>query len=191
LAVWLLAIGGLAYGVSASLYSFYGMVALDPLILIRMPAARTTVLAASVVALGEEVFFRGLVLHGFVRAWARKRTGVVASVVLTALLFAALHVTQVLTNDLSRSAALLLVLQALAVSVWWGVLVVVGRSIWPAVVLHFASNAVVALQGLVTSVAEPGLLAYQRHLWLSIPLGLAGIGLLARVADRRARLDAA
>ena len=28
--VWLLAIGGLACGVSASLYSFYGRVALDP-----------------------------------------------------------------------------------------------------------------------------------------------------------------
>jgi len=54
------------------------------------------------------VLFRGLVLHGLVRVWARTRTGVVASVVLTALLFAALHSTQVLTNDLSRCAALLL-----------------------------------------------------------------------------------
>jgi membrane protease YdiL (CAAX protease family) len=185
--VWLLAIGGLAYGVSASLYSFYGRVSLDPSILTTMPAARTTVLAIFVGALGEEVLFRGLVLHSFVRAWARNRTGVVAGVVLTALLFAALHATQVLTNDLSRSAALLLVLQALVVSVWWGALVVVGRSIWPAVVLHFAGNAVVAVQGLVTPVAGPGLLAYQRNLWLSIPLGLVGIGLLARVVAASAR----
>ena len=59
-------------------------------------------------ALGKGVLFRGLVLHGLVRVWARTRTGVVASVVLTALLFAALHSTQVLTNDLSRCAALLL-----------------------------------------------------------------------------------
>jgi membrane protease YdiL (CAAX protease family) len=189
--VWLLALGGLAYGVSAGLHSFYGRVALDPSILIRTPAARTTILAVFVGALGEEVLFRGLVLHSFLRAWARNRTGVVASVVLTALLFAALHATQVLSNDLSRSAALLLVLQTLVVSVWWGALVVVGRSIWPAVVLHFASNAVVAVQGLVTSVAGPGLLAYQRNLWLSIPLGLVGIGLLARVVHRPAPLDAA
>src|SRR5512147_1095502 len=41
-AVWVLAIGGLAYGVSASLYAFYGRVALGPSILIRMPAAWTT-----------------------------------------------------------------------------------------------------------------------------------------------------
>ncbi len=189
--VWLLAIGGLAYGVSASLYSFYGSVFLDPSILNTMPAARTTVLAVSVGALGEEVLFRGLVLHSLVRAWARNRAGVVASVVLTALLFAALHATQVLTNDLSRSAALLLVLQALVVSVWWGALVVVGRSIWPAVVLHFATNAVVAVQGLFTPVAGPGLLAYERHLWLSMPLGLVGIGLLMRVVHRPAPIDAA
>jgi hypothetical protein len=97
------------------------------------------------------------------------------------------NATQVLTNDLSRPAALLLVLQALVVSVWWGALVVVVRSIWPAVVLHFASNAVVAVQGLVTSVAGPGLLAYRRNLWLSIPLGLVGIGLLARVVRRPLR----
>jgi len=189
LVVWLVTIGGLAYGVSASLCSFYGRVALDPLVLMRMPAARTTVLAVAVVALGEEVFFRGLVLHTFVRAWARKRSGVVASVVLTALLFAALHATQVFTNDLSRSAALLLVLQTLVVSVWWGALVVVGRSIWPAVVLHFASNAAVAVQGLVASVAGPGLLAYERNLWLSIPLGLVGIGLLARAAAANSRAN--
>jgi len=42
--VWLLAVGGLAYGVSASFCSFYGSVALDPSILVRMPAARTAVL---------------------------------------------------------------------------------------------------------------------------------------------------
>jgi len=56
---------------------------------------------------------------------------VVASVVLTALFFAALHASHVLTNDVSRSSALLLVLQAVVVSVWWGALVVVGKSIWP------------------------------------------------------------
>ena len=98
--VWLLAIGGLAYSASACLYSFYGRVAIDPSILIGLPAVRTTVLAVLIAALGEEVLFRGLVLHGLVRVWARTRTGVVASVVLTALLFAALHSTQVLTNDL-------------------------------------------------------------------------------------------
>ena len=137
------------------------------------------------------MLFRGLVLHGLVRVWARTRTGVVASVVLTALLFAALHSTQVLTNDLSRSAALLLTLQTLSVSIWWGALVVVGGSLWPAVLLHFAVNAVVAVQGLVASPVEPELLAYQRSLWLSIPLGLVGIGLLARVVHRPSPLDAA
>jgi hypothetical protein len=57
--------------------------------------------------------------------------------------------------------------------------------------LHVATNAVVAVQGLVTSVAGPGLLAYQRNLWLSIPLGLVGIWLLARVVHRPATPDAA
>jgi len=189
--VWPLAIGGLIYSASACLYSFYGRVAVDPAILIRLPAARTTVLTTLIVALGEEVLFRGLALHGLVRAWGRTRTGAAASVVLSALLFAALHSTQVFTNDLSRSAALLLTLQTLIVSIWWGALVVVGGSLWPAVLLHFAGNAVVAVQGLVAPLVQPELLAYQRSLWLSIPLGLVGIGLLARVVRRPAPPDAA
>jgi membrane protease YdiL (CAAX protease family) len=111
--------------------------------------------------------------------------------ILAALLFAALHGTQVLTNDLSRSAALLLILQTLVVSIWWGALVVAGGSLWPAVLIHFVVNAVAAVQGLVASPVEPALLAYQRSLWLSIPLGLAGIGLLARVAHRPAPVNTA
>jgi hypothetical protein len=67
----------------------------------------------------------------------------------------------------------------------------VGGSLWPAVLLHFAVNAVVAVQGLAASLVEPELLAYQRSLWLSIALGLVGIGLLARVVHRPAPLDAA
>jgi len=68
---------------------------------------------------------------------------------------------------------------------------VVGGSLWPAVLLHFAGNAVIAVQGLVASPVEPELLAYQRSLWLCIPLGLVGIGLLARVVHHPAPLDAA
>jgi len=69
--------------------------------------------------------------------------------------------------------------------------VVVGRSIWPAVVLHLARQRRGRRPGLATSVAGPGLLAYQRNLWLSIPLGLVGIWLLARVVHRTAPIDAA
>lgn len=189
--VWLLAAAGLVYSAGAFLYAFYGTLAFDASIVIRLPAARTAAWAALITALGEEVLFRGLALHALARAWGRTRAGLLASVVLAALLFAALHGIQVLTNDLPRSAALLLILQALVVSIWWGALVVAGGSLWPAVLLHFVVNAVAAVQGLAASPIEPALLAYQRSLWLSIPLGLAGIGLLTRVARRPAPVTAA
>jgi hypothetical protein len=41
--VWLLALGGLVYAASASLYSFYGRVAFDFSSLLRLPDARTAV----------------------------------------------------------------------------------------------------------------------------------------------------
>ena len=61
---------------------------------------------------------------------------------------------------------------------WWGALVFFGGSIWPAVMLHFGVNAVVAVQGLTASPVEPSVVAYSRLFLFSLPLGAIGIGLL-------------
>ena len=178
--VWLLALGGLIYFTSASLYAFYGKVAFDFSSLIRLPAARTTVLTQLVVSLSEEILFRGLALYALTRVWGHTRVGLVGSVLLTSLLFAVLHITQVFSNGVSPASALLLTLETLIISIWWGALVLWGGSIWPAVMFHFLVNAVVPLQGLTVSMIEPDILAYRRLLWFSLLLGLLGIGLLAQ-----------
>lgn len=176
---WLLAAVGLVYFASASLYALYGRVAFDFSSLARLPEARTALLTHFIASLSEELMFRGLVLYGLVRAWGGTRQGVIGSVVLAALLFALLHMTQVFTNRVSPSAALLLTLETCLVSIWWGALVLYGGSVWPAVLLHFVVNAIVAVQGLAARpTVEPGLAAYTLLLWFSLPLGLAGIGLL-------------
>jgi hypothetical protein len=43
--------------------------------------------------------------------------------------------------ELSREAALLLVLEGTIIAVWWAALVVGCGSIWPVVLLHFVVNA--------------------------------------------------
>lgn len=98
------------------------------------------------------------------------------------VLFAFVHVTQVFTNGMVLSSAGLLVLQVFVIPIWWGALVVMGGSIWPAVILHFVVNAVVAVPGLTTPVVELGILAYRQLLWFCLPLGVLAIGLLAITA---------
>jgi membrane protease YdiL (CAAX protease family) len=178
--VWLIALGGLIYFACASLYAIYGKVAFDFAHLIQLPASRTTVLTQFVVSLSEEILFRGLVLYALTRVWGNSRQGLIASVALTSMLFAVLHLTHVFTHGSSPAEALLLTLEACITSIWWGALVLLGGSIWPAVVLHFIVNAVVALQGLAVPMIEPDILAYKRLLWFSIVLGVLGIGLLVQ-----------
>ncbi len=122
--------------------------------------------------------FRGLALYALLRAWGKTPWGMIGSLLMTSLLFAVLHLMQVATGGLSTSMAWLLVLQSFFISLWWGVLVLFGGSLWPAVALHFAGNALVAVQGLASAVISPEGLAYERLLWLSLPLAVLGAGLL-------------
>lgn len=182
--VWLIALGSLIYFASGSLFSFYGEVAFDFSSLIRLSDARTAVIGHLMAGLSEEILFRGLVLCALSRAWGNTKWGVTGSIVLTSLLFAVLHIMQVATGGLSLPLALLLILEAFVISFWWGVVVLFGGSIWPAVVLHFVGNAVVAVQGLTSTMITPSILAYERILWFSIPLGVFGIGLLMQILRR-------
>ena len=178
--VWLLALVGLVYLASASLYSFYGRVAFDFSSLLRLPDARAAVINHFITGLSEEILFRGLVLFALIRVWGNATRGILGSVLLASALFALVHITQVFTYGVSPSSALLLVLQALVIAFWWGALVVMGGSIWPAVTLHFVVNAVVAVQGLTTPMVEPGILAYRQLLWFSLPLGVLAAGFLTK-----------
>ncbi len=180
--VWLLALVGLVYLASASLYSIYGRIAFDFSSLLRLPDAHAAVTTHFMAGLSEEILFRGLALYTLMRVWGNSTQGIVGGVLLASALFALVHITQVFTHGTSLSSALLLVLQAFVISVWWGALVVMGGSIWPAAVLHFVVNAVVAVQGLTTPIVEPGILAYRQLLWFSLPLGVLAIGLLAKTA---------
>jgi membrane protease YdiL (CAAX protease family) len=185
--VWLLALGGMIYFAGASVYSFYGKVAFDFSSLARLPGARTTVLTHFVAGLSEEILFRGVVLYALARVWGNTGQGMIGSVVLASLRFAVLHITHVFTHGASLSPALLLTCQTCIISIWWGALVLVGASIWPAVLLHFVVNAAVAVRALTVPMIEPGILAYSRLLWFSIPLGVLGTGLLMQTALHRTR----
>lgn len=175
---WLLALVGLVYFAGASLYAFYGKVAFDFTSLAQLPEARTAVALHFIAGLSEEILFRGLALYALLRVWGNTAPGRLGSILLAAALFALVHLSQVFTYGATLTSAVLLVLQTLVISTWWGALAVLGGSLWPAVLLHCVANAVVAVQGLSTPVVEPEILAYRNLLWLSLPLGGLAIGWL-------------
>ena len=178
--VWLIALAGMNYFACAGLYSFYGSVAFDFSSLIRLSASRSAVLAHLMAGLSEEILFRGLVLFALIRVWGKTTRGIIGSVVLASLFFAVLHLTQIFSQGTSLAPALFLTLETCIISIFWGALVVSGGSIWPAVMFHFAVNAVIAVQGLAIPITHPEILAHGRLLGFSIPLGVLGVGLLIR-----------
>jgi len=94
--VWLIASAGLIYFACASLYSFYGKAGLDFSSLMRSP------------------------LHGLARIGGSTGRGMIRSVFFASLLFAVLHMMQVPAYGVSLPSALLLILEVLIISIWWG-----------------------------------------------------------------------
>lgn len=178
--IWLITLGGLIYFASASLYSFYGKVTFDFSSLLRLNDSGTIVLTNLAVGLSEEILFRGLILCALIKVWGHTKQGIIASILFSSLLFAVLHITQVFTGGISGLSMLLMTLETCIISIWWGALVLLGKSIWPVVILHFVVNTIVAVQGSTVSMIEPDILSYSRILLFSIPLGVLGIGLLVR-----------
>lgn len=176
--VWVLAFAGMIYIAGASLYSLCGRLVFDVTSLWQLPASRAALVTVAVVALSEEILFRGLALYALVRVWGNTTRGILGSVALTSLVFAALHIMQAFTHAVSLPSVLLLTLQTCIIAIWWAALVVTGGSIWPAVMLHFVVNAVAAIQGLTVPMVDSPAQAYLRLFWFSIPLGVLGVGMI-------------
>ncbi len=103
------------------------------------------------VGLLEETLFRGLVLQVLLSGWGDSRWGIAGSLALSSLLFGLTHMLNLLAGKDVREA-LGQGLSAFVSGLCYGALVLWGGSIWPAVALHSAVNAVVNVR--VASIAS-------------------------------------
>ena len=173
--VWLMAIPLLAYMIFAYLYGFFGNVSFDFGIFGRSEAARGILLRDGIVGFVEETLFRGIIL----RVWGRSKRGIIVSVIVQAALFAALHVLQVIAGS-SLTTALMVMMNGFLSGIWWGVMVLQWRSLWPVILLHSLSNISVLVKGITSTYIEPAVAAYGRAALLEMPLVVLGIWLLLR-----------
>jgi membrane protease YdiL (CAAX protease family) len=142
----------------------------------------------ALVALAEETFFRGFLLCGLVRVWASTPHTWARAVGLSAALFGVLHLAQAL-SDSPVDLAAMNVLNATTFGIWVGVLVLLGGSVWPAVLIHAATNSVVVLGAAGLTGYQPAALSYVAALAAELPLLLAAIILIHR-HDRSTRAGA-
>ena len=188
--IWLLAIAILAYLYVAYRYAFFGKVAPDRRLLVWLPAAWRTITRQLIVGFVEETLFRGILLYALVRAWGGTRRRLLAAVAVPAALFGALHIMQLTTGN-SLPSTLVVIVDCLFSGIWLGALVLRGGSIWPGVLIHAGSNAVVNVGALAVPGFAPPTSAFVLATALEVPLVLWGLWVLGRLPLRQRDEDVA
>ncbi len=135
---WLITIGLLVYLIPLEIYAFTGALGaqfpsgnLSMAIVIRF-------FTGSVV---EEIMFRALVLVAMIIAWGDTKKGVYKSVILSSVLFGMMHMLNIGTNPLEITLFQSFVVMLPAI--FYATLVVISRSIWPSIVIHWLTNVAV------------------------------------------------
>ena len=179
--VWLVTGLVLACSGAAALLAFFGTLDVD----LSVDGGSVPVLAHTGLAgVMEELLFRGLVLHILVVGWAVRQRGDAAAVVISALLFGMLHFVNAGSGSLDVTA--LQALEAFLSAVLYGVLVLVGGSVWPAVALHGLGNLVVNAAAENTAGFDVTVGEYTNFVLLELPVLVVAVGLLARRRPRHA-----
>ena len=182
---WLIALLALAYAVPTTAYAMTGNVNFsfsDPM----------TAVAAAVFIMGhaflEEAAFRGLILHAFARAWGKTSSGLIKSVLFSALLFGGYHLIYIIGEP--PAVVLLRVVTGFSLGIFFAALALSGRSIYPAAFAHGVIN-LAAYLNLASNSAEG---TPSGWLWVSllmIPLAVLGLTILRGLRPRPVVLDAA
>jgi membrane protease YdiL (CAAX protease family) len=179
--LWLATAVIAAYVVSAYQLAFFGRIVVSDSALWAAGEAQALLLRNAVVGVVEELLFRGLLLYALVRVWGRTRRGLLAAVSVSALIFGLLHIMQTLSGN-SLDDTLMTMANAFVGGVWFGALVLLGGSVWPAALIHAAGNFVVQFGAMAASAFDPGLADFAEATLAEAPLVIIGLWLLLRQA---------
>jgi membrane protease YdiL (CAAX protease family) len=176
---WLITGGLILYVIVVYQMAFFGEMGLDLLDAWRSEAGQAILRRQAVVGVAEEFLFRGFLLYALVRVWGKTRRGLLAAVSVQALMFGLLHIMQVAGGN-PLDDALMTILNALVGGLWLGALVLLGGSIWPAVLIHAVGNAAVQLGALSVSGFDPGVANYALATAAELPVLIGCLWVLLR-----------
>jgi hypothetical protein len=175
--LWLVTAGLAIYIILSYQLAFFGRVALKPAMLWAGGEPGVHLLRSAVAGTAEEILFRGCLLYALVRAWGGTRRGRLAAVSVPALIFGLTHAIQALGGN-TAGATLMTMVSSVVSGLWWGALVLLGGSLWPAVVIHAAANASVQIAAASLGGLEAGLADYALATAAGLPLAIGALGLL-------------
>jgi hypothetical protein len=184
---WALMLVVLAYDLLTTAYALFGSVGWFGLSDPNLSAAVAT--NALTTGLIGEIPFRGIVLVAFVQAWGNSREGLIKAVLASSLLFGGLHVIHILLGR-PVPQAVLVAIAALLSGILYAALVLHGRTIWTAVVLHGVVNAVVAMRVLEAPAFAETVPALGLAIVLQSPLAILGAYLVYKLPEKPVVPDA-
>lgn len=181
--LWLATAGLALFAIVVYQLSFFGEVPVDASAAWASGDAQAILRHQAVVGTVEEILFRGFLLWALVRVWGRTTRGLLLAVSVPALIFGGIHILQVLVGN-PLDDVLMTILNAFVGSLWTGALVLLGGSVWPAVVLHAVTNATVQIGAAGVANFDPPSAAYAVATVAEVPFVVVGLLLLLRRAPR-------
>jgi len=175
--VWFQAIPMMVYNAVFAVYAFtssinFGLPSFDVTLAVIFFTFTTSLL--------EETMYRGLVLTAMVRAWGSTRKGLVAAAIVSGLFWASLHLSNLIVRPFP-----LVALQVLGMAIpgfAYAAIVLSGRSIWPAIVFHWAVNLTVSLQAVQNPNFEETLPAWLIFNLVVLPMAVIGVYLIKKTS---------
>ncbi len=166
---WLVIVPPLLWIVTANFYVSSGTFDLD-----FTDPLKSTLITVRMLATGliEETVFRGVILTAMLLAWGQTTSGIVKSFLLSSLLFGSLHLLNLGVRETVPVIANS-VYTCFTGALFAGV-ALRCRSIWPAVLLHGMSNALLSLNRLGESAPEWSVTYTIVRILVHLPLGLYG-----------------
>jgi len=182
---WLISLLPLAYAIAASLYAFTGNFDLDFSHPVLIGFASLFIM---IHAFLEEVTFRGLILHGCIRAWDSKNRGVLKSILVSSLFFGGMHIVYLAGEPFP--VVLFRIVVATLLGILLGALVLHGRSIYPAVFFHGLLNLAGYLN-LSSNATEATLSSWLLLSALMLPIAMFGFYLFRNVPQQPVQANTA
>ena len=139
--IWMFVAIIFIYHVIVDLYVITGEVSI---VSSNSPLAFPSLLYYFPASLMEEIVFRGLILLAMVFAWGSNKTGIVKAVVFSSLYFGLIHLFNLAEQPVG--VVLFQAVGAALLGILWAAIVLVTKSLWPVIIIHWLTNAAVNIK---------------------------------------------
>ena len=179
--MWLLILIPAIYAILSTLYAYSGIV--NPFI-IKSSVDSSVGLNMMGSGLAEELVYRGLILYCFLNAWSDRKHSLLLACIASSVVFGASHMFWVIMGK-DLILGLLQSIAAIFSGIFYAAIVLKTKSIWPAVLIHGFSNALVYMKLSGFKDFSENIYSNSMDVLLSLPLLLLGILIILKMYPKK------